>query len=104
MPSVTTQNIGAASAQTVPTTSAASNVQRPTQVSAAVQQVAAVTALAADKATISLKTKDHNRSAQVPKKVEGAFRSQEDPQRGSSTGDTPRVSRRRDPGQLDIEA
>jgi len=104
MPSLTTQNIGAASAQTVPTTPSTSNIQRPTQISAAVQQVAAVTAVAADKATISLRTKDQNRSAQVPKKVEGAFRSQEDQKRDGSPGEGTRVSRRRDTGQLDIEA
>jgi hypothetical protein len=103
MPSVTTQNIGAASAQTVPTNTTGVAAQRAAANNVTANQVAQVTAIAADKATISLKTKDHNRSTSVAKRAEGAFRPQED-RPETAKGETPRVSRRRDPGSLDIEA
>lgn len=104
MPSVTTQNIGAASAQTVPTNTAGSVTPRAAQQPPTVQQIAQITAVAADKATISLRTKDQNRSSQVAKKAEGSFRSQEDPRREDAPGTVGRVSRRRDKGSLDVEA
>lgn len=103
MASATTQNIGAASAQTVPTNSSAVSNQRAAAINVTANQVAQVTAIAADKATISLKTKDQNRSTAVAKRAEGVFQSQQDKPEGSSSG-TPRASRRRDPGSLDIEA
>ncbi|MFM1847303.1 MAG: hypothetical protein RL417_777 [Pseudomonadota bacterium] len=103
MASITTQNIGAASAQTVPTNNSGASAQRAAANNVTTNQVAQVTAIAADKATISLKTKDQNRSTSIAKRPEGVFRAKED-KPDSAKADSPRASRRRDPGSLDIEA
>jgi len=103
MASATTQNIGAASAQTVPTNTSAVSNQRAAANNVTANQVAQVTAIAADKATISLRTKDQNRSTSIAKRAEGAFRSQKE-KPDSAPSESPRVSRRRDPGSLDVEA
>lgn len=77
MPSITTQNVAAASATLVPTPSAANQQVRQGSPATNPAALAQASKIAADQQSHLQKRADNARSLQVPKRTEGAFSSQQ---------------------------